>query len=245
MNRIVKIALAVGLVAIAILTFTYPQFMVAPGKLIPAHQQLDSNCFACHAPFRGATSERCIVCHKPADIGRFTTAGKIISAPKKSVPFHQQLINQDCLACHVDHIGVTRLKPKRFFDHALLKMDARDRCEACHTRPADALHRQISGNCGQCHNQNRWIPAAFDHEKYFVLDRNHNTRCITCHVGNNYRRYTCYGCHEHTPENIRSEHAEEGIRNVDNCVECHRSGDEDDIRGGDGETSREKKARDD
>lgn len=51
-----------------------------------------------------------------------------------------------------------------------------------------------------------------------------------------YSRYTCYGCHEHTPDNIRREHIEEGIRDFDNCVECHRNADEHDIRGRGNET---------
>jgi hypothetical protein len=55
---------------------------------------------------------------------------------------------------------------------------------------------------------------------------------VTCHVRNDYSRYTCYGCHEHTPDNIRRKHVEEGIRQFDNCVECHRSGNKHDIKGG-------------
>jgi hypothetical protein len=75
------------------------------------------------------------------------------------------------------------------------------------------------------------VAATFNHDKLFRLDSDHNARCITCHEGSDYRRYTCYGCHEHTPDNIRREHVEEGIRDYSNCVKCHRSADEDDIRG--------------
>jgi hypothetical protein len=53
-------------------------------------------------------------------------------------------------------------------------------------------------------------------------------------VANDYKKYTCYGCHEHTPAKIKREHLEEGIRNFDNCVECHRSGDKDEAKGGEG-----------
>jgi hypothetical protein len=67
------------------------------------------------------------------------------------------------------------------------------------------------------------------------LDGDHNASCVTCHVRNDYSRYTCYGCHEHTPANIRRKHLEEGIRKFDNCVECHRSADEHDIKGRGGE----------
>jgi len=49
---------------------------------------------------------------------------------------------------------------------------------------------------------------------------------------NDYSRYTCYSCHEHTPDNIRREHIKEGISKYDNCVECHSSGNKHDIKGG-------------
>ena len=76
-----------------------------------------------------------------------------------------------------------------------------------------------------------WKPATFDHARYFRLDRDHAVACATCHVGNDYARYTCYGCHEHTPARVRAEHAEEGITAFEHCVECHRSASEADERG--------------
>ena len=245
MNRTLKIILAANLIAITILTFVYPHLMVGPGKLIPGHKQLETDCFACHAPLRGAATERCIICHKPADIGRLTTTGKPVLKPLTSVPFHQKLISQDCMACHSDHAGVKRYHPKGFFNHALLQKETRDQCETCHKSPTDSLHKQITGNCSECHTQERWTPATFDHNKYFVLDRDHNVRCVTCHTGNDYRRYTCYGCHEHTPGDIRREHIEEGIRNFQNCVKCHRSADEHDIRGEFGDSRRRRHGRED
>ncbi|MDH4234266.1 MAG: class III cytochrome C family protein [Gallionella sp.] len=235
MSRTLKIILAANLIVIAILAFVYPNLMVGPGKLIPGHKQLETDCFACHAPLLGAASDRCIFCHKPADIGRLTTTGRAIAKPLASTPFHQKLITKDCVACHSDHAGVKRFRQQGRFNHALLQKKELDQCQTCHKAPADSLHRQITGNCGQCHNQNKWTPATFDHGKYFELDRDHNASCITCHTGNNYSRYTCYGCHEHTPSSIRREHIEEGIRDYDNCVECHRGADEHDIRGGHGE----------
>lgn len=236
MSRILKLVLAANLIVIAILAFVYPNLMVGPGKLIPGHKQLETDCFACHAPLRGASSDRCVSCHKTAEIGHLTTTGKPITKPLTSTPFHQKLINQDCVACHSDHAGVKRFRPQKNFNHALLQKATLEQCQSCHKSPADSLHRQISGNCSQCHNQNKWTPATFDHRKYFELDRDHNASCVTCHVANDYSRYTCYGCHEHTPDNIRREHIEEGIRDFDNCVECHRNADEHDIRGRGNET---------
>jgi hypothetical protein len=234
MNRTLKVILALNIAALAALTFIYPHLMVGPGKLIPGHQKLEADCFACHAPLTGASSARCVTCHKPADIGRLTSLGQPIAKPLTSTPFHQNLVKQDCVACHSDHAGVKRFRQTGRFNHELLKADARTKCASCHTVPNDSLHRQISGNCSQCHSQEKWTPATFDHDKSFQLDRDHNTRCATCHVGNDYSRYTCYGCHEHTPQNVRRKHIEEGIRSFENCVECHRSANEGDNRGGEG-----------
>ena len=83
-----------------------------------------------------------------------------------------------------------------------------------------------------CHKTEAWKPATFDHNKYFALDRDHEATCETCHKNNDYSRYTCYGCHEHSQAKIRAKHVEEGIQNFENCVECHRDpGVEPDKRG--------------
>lgn len=236
MSRFLKLVLAANLIVLAVLTFVYPHLMVGPGKLIPGHKQLNADCFACHTPFIGASSERCVSCHKPKDIGKLTTKGLFIAKPLTSAPFHQQLTSQNCIGCHSDHAGVKRYKQHGHFNHALLKLDTREQCKNCHKSPEDSLHRKINANCSQCHGQEKWTPATFDHNKYFLLDRDHNARCSTCHVRDDYKRYTCYGCHEHSLSSIRREHIEEGIRNFDNCVKCHRSANEDDIRGGERNT---------
>ncbi|MRR50360.1 MAG: class III cytochrome C family protein [Rhodocyclaceae bacterium] len=230
MSKTLKFVLAANLLVLAILAFVYPHLMVGPGKLIPGHAKLETDCFACHAPFAGAATERCTTCHKPEEIGKLTTVGQPILKPLTSTPFHQKLLKQDCLACHSDHAGVKRFHTAGRFNHALLQSDARKECQSCHKSPKDSLHQQISGNCSQCHTQEKWVPATFDHDKYFILDRDHNAKCATCHERNDYSRYTCYGCHEHSPEKIRREHIEEGIRDFKNCVECHRSANEHDIR---------------
>jgi hypothetical protein len=234
MSRVFKIILALNLIALAVLAFVYPNLMVGPGKLIPGHKQLETNCFACHTQLRGVSAVKCISCHKPADIGRLTTTGLTIAKPLTATPFHQQLISDDCVACHSDHAGVRRYVTQGRFNHALLKKETRNECQTCHKAPTDSLHKQITGNCVQCHTQERWTPATFDHDKYFVLDRDHNASCVTCHVRNDYQTYTCYNCHEHTPTNIRRKHIEEGIRKFDNCVECHASSNKHDIKGGEG-----------
>jgi hypothetical protein len=137
--------------------------------------------------------------------------------------FHQSLKENNCMACHTDHAGVMRLQTRHKFNHAMLAAEMQPRCATCHARPPDPFHQKVRGECSACHRDTAWLPATFDHSRYFVLDRDHNVACETCHRQSNYSQYTCYGCHEHTRATIRREHLEEGIRNFEQCVECHRS----------------------
>jgi hypothetical protein len=224
-KKTVAYAVGANLVALLLLAVFLPHLMIAPGKLMEAHRALETDCFACHSPFRGSRPELCIQCHKPADIGLVTTKGVPIGNEQKLIPFHQDLVEQDCIACHSDHKGVQAFHPIGRFSHDLLQAGIGERCEGCHRSPGDSLHRQISGNCRQCHTQQSWMPATFDHDRYFLFDQDHQATCNTCHVDNDYARYTCYGCHEHSRSKIREEHLDEGIYQYENCVECHRSGD--------------------
>lgn len=207
-----------------------PHLMIQPGKLIDAHQELETDCFACHRPFLGSAPEKCIRCHEVEEIGLRTTRGQPIAREKKNVAFHQKLIEDDCVACHADHKGVQAFKPIGRFSHALVDPQVREQCGGCHRKPGDALHRKVGDDCGRCHTNEGWIPATFDHDRYFRFDRHHPDDCAKCHVQNDYDTYTCYGCHEHSRSKIREEHIEEGIRDYENCVECHRSGDEDEAK---------------
>lgn len=226
-NRAALLVVLGNLIVLVLLTIFMPHLMIRPGKLIDAHAELATDCFACHTPFFGSRPEKCIACHKVDEIGLKTTKGLSIAGEKKNVAFHQKLTQQDCVACHSDHRGVQAFRPIGRFSHELLEREVNRQCDGCHANPGDALHQKIQGNCSHCHSQEAWTPATFEHEEYFRFDRHHTTDCQTCHVGNDYTTYTCYGCHEHSRSEIREEHVEEGIYDYENCVECHRSGDED------------------
>ncbi|MES2634527.1 MAG: class III cytochrome C family protein [Pseudomonadota bacterium] len=227
------VLIALNLVVLVGLAFIYPHLMVAPGALSPAHAGLSTDCFACHAPLRGVSEQRCTTCHAIADIGLRTSKGAAIARAVPKAPFHQQLVQQDCIACHSDHAGpMLTHRTRKPFSHELLIATARDRCESCHKPPKDNLHRQTQGSCAQCHKASAWKPATIEHDKLFLLDGDHNAPCATCHKASDFKTYTCYGCHEHTPANIRRKHEKEGVRDFDNCVECHRSADEEPERRG-------------
>jgi len=219
--------IASSLVILLLLSFLLPQQMIAPGRLIDEHENFADDCFACHTPLFGSTANKCIECHTVDDIGIRTTTGKPVATNKQKVAFHQKLIEEDCVACHSDHRGVMAFRPDHMFSHEVLQTPARKECNACHDNPGDNLHRKIEGNCGQCHTSEAWLPATFEHDEYFRLDRDHDVECITCHLDNIYTDYSCYDCHEHSRREVRNEHREEGIQDFENCTECHRSADED------------------
>lgn len=242
-RRWALIIIAGNLLALAMLVFIYPQHMIAPGQVMPAHAAIADNCFACHAPFQAASPPRCIACHAVADIGVRTTKGKPLTHFGVKQSFHQSLRETDCMACHTDHAGpaLTRRVAKPF-SHSLLRLDIRGQCATCHKAPANAFHRDLTIGCSQCHSSTAWKPARLDHDRYFRLDGDHRAPCATCHTTPNYRQYTCYGCHEHKEVQIRAEHAEEGIRNIGNCVRCHRSANSEGQEGG---KDRRREERDD
>jgi len=221
-RRWIVALIATNLVALLTLAFVYPQFMVAPGPLEGGHGELETDCFACHAPLRGARAERCISCHELDEIGVRTTQGVAINLGKPKTTFHTSLLEKDCMACHRAH----RLPPLSHrerppFFHALLEPKVREQCASCHTAPSDKLHGKIDGACGQCHRDTHWKPASFDHDQYFKLDRHHDKQCSRCHLNDDYTHYTCYGCHEHKQAALLAEHREEGITEIEDCAACH------------------------
>jgi hypothetical protein len=167
-GRWLWIVIGANLLVLVALAFVYPHLMVSPGPLVPGHRALATDCFACHAPWRGATAERCIACHAVPDIGLRSTKGVPITASqtgrstamKRS--FHQELIEQDCMACHSDHAGPKLTQSSRKpFSHTLLR-PAKDyrqySCYGCHEHTlanvrAKHLEEGIQNfeDCVECH----------------------------------------------------------------------------------------------
>lgn len=218
----IYILLAIGLVIFLIIQF--PHATISPGELAEAHLKLNDKCFSCHKPFSGISSEKCISCHKIADIGK-----KVDGYQNKPL-FHLQLSDQKCNSCHTDHQGLIPEHSLSGFKHELLSPSVVNNCKSCHQKPLDKFHSPSIENCNKCHLTSNWLPTTFDHSAYFTLDQDHNTTCTTCHSNSNYTSFTCYGCHEHTESKIIAEHNEEGIYNIRNCVTCHKSGNEHDIK---------------
>jgi len=190
-----------NLAALIALAFVYPDLMVSPGPLTHGHEQVQKQCFSCHRPWRGSAASLCLKCHVLAQIGLRTTKGVAPSGTRIAVPFHQQLIEHDCMACHSDHAGPKFTEHSRkHFSHALLQSAVRDRCETCHARPDNEMHRALLVGCAICHGPDRWKPAAFDHASLAsaVLAR-------------------CDGCHQSPKDSLHRQV-------TGSCGQCHRPG---------------------
>lgn len=216
----------------------------APLGGVTSHAALADRCTACHAPplSRRRMDARCLGCHTDiqADL-RDTSA------------LHGRLSRTSCKACHTEHRGRNANLTLTTIDHDLLRFPLRGahataECVACHgtakrladfkkapttcvgCHRADDEHRGRFGeDCSACHSVDGWSGATIQHDAFPISHgrrRGGNTDCATCHQNReNYQQYTCYGCHEHTPERVRAEHEHEGVATrLDDCVRCHARG---------------------
>ena len=126
-----------------------------------------------------------------------------------------------CEACHQDEAGNKRFR------------GTPSECVQCHAEPE--IHAGVFGlKCQYCHVAQAWTPANL---RLHAFPLNHGAEdgqapatCETCH-GANYVEYTCYGCHEHQPQEIEASHDQAlfdrlgvSIQELPACAACHMSG---------------------
>ena len=213
LTRLVLVLLALAWVALA--QAQSLESVLSPGKVIEGHAKVEDDCKACHVRFDRAAQDRlCMDCHK--DVGQDMRA---------KAGFHGRLKPQACNECHTDHKGrgakIVVLDKQRF-DHALTDYPLRGKhakteCDKCHepakkwrAAPSDcnACHRKddvhkgsLGPKCADCHTENSWKEAKFDHSKTrFALEGKHvDVKCTDCHKNKaDYKDTprTCYGCHK-------------------------------------------------
>ncbi len=195
-------------------------------KKIVFHEKLiNQKCVSCHTDHKGIKPE--------VELSSFThdmlpeaMAGDCNGCHNPPSDKLHPLLTGTCNNCH----NTKGWKSSVLFDHNNIQSIGKDNCISCHQKPNDDYHSSIEGNCSKCHTVNKWVPSTFDHSSFFQLDNNHNAKCNVCHTNNNFKTYTCYGCHEHTQSNIMEKHSEEGISDINNCVSCHKSGNENDFK---------------
>lgn len=152
---------------------------------------------------------------------------------------HQAQLGENCLACHD---GIDRM---RNFDHQdFFPLEGRHNeidCQACHetqtfqgtpTECKDChlepeIHAGYFGlKCEYCHSTTSWYPAQLVSHQ-FPIDHGDQgeVECKVCHVLT-YNDYSCYGCHEHEPNEIIDKHKDLdlSIGQLATCTECHVDG---------------------
>ncbi|MBK5108821.1 MAG: hypothetical protein JJE12_11860 [Anaerolineales bacterium] len=158
---------------------------------------------------------------------------------------HVEFFGADCLDCHD---GVDRMSD---FDHEtvfpLAGRHASSACETCHVigeagrvfkdtptacfqcHVEPQIHAGFFGlQCEYCHSTDAWVPAQLSQHTFPLSHGEQGVlECQLCHT-DSYTSYTCYGCHEHQPEQIAEEHVEEGVSlaELPSCTKCHPQGEE-------------------
>jgi hypothetical protein len=154
---------------------------------------------------------------------------------------------QTCRTCHTDHKGRAALIAdfdKTKFDHTptdfVLRAkhqkvecvkchvsgkkfrDAPLECNGCHRK--DDVHKGSLGvKCADCHNENLWKEAKFDHDatRFALTGRHVDTKCADCHKNTNYREtpQNCYACHRKDDDGQKGHKGQYGEK----CENCHNA----------------------
>ncbi len=176
-----------------------------------------TDCFACHQQdFDNTTdpnhkangfSTECTQCHtetawEPATFDHDQT----------NFPLRGAHATTDCIECHTDGYEGTPTD-----------------CFACHQQDFDNTtdpNHKVNGfstECTQCHTENAWEPATFDHDQTeFPLTGAHiGVDCIDCHTeGYTNTPTDCAACHQlDFDQSINPNHK---VLNLStDCIECH------------------------
>jgi hypothetical protein len=82
----------------------------------------------------------------------------------------------------------------------------------------------FSTDCLDCHTQDAWIPATFDHNDIYPLNGAHAVianECLQCHAnGYDNTPNTCIGCHQTDYNNTTNPNHPAAMFSTD-CLDCH------------------------
>lgn len=184
-------------------------------KLKDAH--LGLSCDSCHATgkaFRAAPNN-CIGCHREDDP-------------------HKQRLGEQCSDCHSARNWTETKFDHAKTDFALKGAHKEVTCSACHPNqryentPDDCyschalndVHNGLNGQkCADCHTEQRWDEASFDHAKdtkFPLRGRHAKLDCEVCHTDAPAKlklKTECIACH-------RADDSHHG-RNGTQCANCH------------------------
>jgi hypothetical protein len=187
-----------------------------------AYKGTPQTCESCHTHAQPKSHKEkkfgtnCAQCHGTSTWAVSTTSLVGFDHDRTGLKLTGKHSTVSCASCHVNN--VFKGTPKT--------------CVSCHAEPpVPKVHKARYGmSCAQCHSTLSWKGATFEHKMFSIThgSRRNATRqntCATCHTDtNDFKKYTCYNCHEHRPEKIARIHARRNVANLDNCVSCHGRG---------------------
>ncbi|WP_121427314.1 cytochrome C [Azoarcus sp. DN11] len=205
--------------------------VVMPGAVIKGHADVEHECGECHVRFSPSSQpQRCLACHRDVRADVRDGAG-----------YHGRIKEEQCRRCHTDHKGrdakVVVLDEKKFdhrqTDFQLRGAHRREACSGCHRtgrkyrdapqncyschRGNDKHREGLGQRCENCHVEDNWKVARFDHgrTRFPLLSRHARARCADCHVDEHYvgTARDCVSCH-------RKDDTHKG-HNGPRCESCH------------------------
>ncbi len=205
-----------------------------------------ASCSDCHSSGYSGTSTVCADCH-------------ISSFNNSTNPSHTSLgLSTNCIDCHStnpDWQPATFAIHNNFYvlqgAHSTISNDCATchngnynstppDCYGCHSNDYNSTTNPIHSSsgfgtsCEDCHSQNAWKPATFDHDgQYFpIYSGEHKgewNSCSDCHTNqNDFSVFSCIDCHEHNQTDMNNKHREESgySYNSNACYDCHPNGKE-------------------
>ncbi len=171
----------------------------------PMFKEAAKECIGCHKKddkHNATLGEKCADCHGETDWK--TTVGLFNHSKTK---FALRNAHADpkvkCVACHKD-LSSMRKTPVE--------------CVSCHKK--DDKHEGQSGTaCEQCHNDQKWLVAKFDHglTRFPLTGRHITATCKSCHLTPRFKDAArdCFSCHQKEDKHK----LKFGVR----CESCHNA----------------------
>lgn len=161
-------------------------------------------------------------------------------------------LSRDCARCHTTNPG---WRPSTFNHnnhfalvgaHAAIANNCsschaggnygRSSCYDCHSGDYNRANpnHAASGfptNCTQCHSQNAWRPANWNHDAMFpIYSGKHRGKwdsCTDCHTNSsNYSVFSCFKCHSKTEMDKEHKGKSGYVYDSNACYSCHPRGDD-------------------
>lgn len=182
-----------------------------------------SDCINCHEDIhQGKLDRSCERCHTARG---WTVFNRLTAHANTSFPLFGAHASLDCQACHTGEVEG---------EYSFLKSECIDCHQADFERAASPPHTQMDfeARCEDCHTLASWQPANFSqHESYFPIFSGHHagvwSDCEICHsTPQNYRIFSCFGCHEHSRDRMDGAHSRVRGYTYDSnaCYSCHPGG---------------------